>query len=100
MRSYVERVTGGKRAPTDDELKAAFDSATMEVVVRGDGWFGRDRTVRRFEIEDGGRFGIPIPAPTRERIVNTFSREARRKPTDDEIARIYLQNKGRPGFWN
>ncbi|MBM7406924.1 MULTISPECIES: transglycosylase SLT domain-containing protein [Sphingomonas] len=101
MRVYVERVTGGKRAPTDDELKAAFDSATMKVIVRGDGWFSEDKAVRRFEVQSGdGRIGIPIPPAIHERIVNIFYREAGRKPTDEEIAQAYLRNKGRPKFWD
>lgn len=100
MRTYLDRATeGGKRKPTDDEMKAAFDSATMEVVVRGGGWLGGDTKARRFELDERQkRVGVPIPADTRGRIVASYRRNGI-EPTEQQIAETYLQNKGKPGFW-
>lgn len=95
MRAYLERATeGGKRKPTDDDLKAAFDHATMEVIVRDRG----DDRARLYEVE-GTRIGIAVPNDVKARIEQSFARSNRRLPTSDETARIYLQNKGKPGFW-
>lgn len=99
MRGYLERATdGGKRKPTDDDLKAAFDHATMEVIVRGGGAFGGDVTRRRHEVESG-RIGVSIPVDAKSRIEQSFARQYRRLPSGEEVARIYLANKGKPGFW-
>ncbi len=96
MRAYLERATeGGKRKPTDDDLKAAFDHATMEVIVRDRG----DQVVRRYEIDGPARLGIRVPNDVKARIEQSFARERRRLPRPEETVEIYLQNKGRPGFW-
>ena len=99
MRSYIDRATdGGKRLPTDDDYKRAFDSATMIVVQRDATWSGGDREVRRFEVE-GGAVGVPIPNDVRARIVSAFRQGGVAAPTDQQISERYLSNKGRPGFW-
>lgn len=96
MRAYLERATeGGKRKPTDDDLKAAFDHATMEVILRDQG----DRVVRRYEVDGPARMGIRVPNDVKARIEQSFARERRRLPRPEETIQIYLQNKGRPGFW-
>lgn len=100
MRGYLQRATdGGKRKPTDDEMKAAFDHATMEVIVRGGGTWGGDTRKRRFEVEGNARIGISIPGDAKTRIEQSFARARRRLPTPEETMQIYLANKGKPGFW-
>lgn len=102
MRAYLDRATGGKRAPTDDEMKAAFDNATMEVTVRGGSWFGGDTKRRAFDVdpEAGKPLGaVPMPADVAARIRTTFQQARGRAPTNDELITMYLQNKGKPGFW-
>lgn len=100
MRGYLQRATdGGKRKPTDDDMKAAFDHATMEVIVRGGGTWGGDTRKRRFEVDGPARLGISIPTETKSRIEQSFARQYRRLPSGDEVMRIYLANKGKPGFW-
>lgn len=93
MRAYLDRVTEGKRRPTDDEMKAAFDNATMVVFVDGD-------EKRRFELSpEDGKVGIPIPRNIEQRIIQTYRQATGKTPAAAEIGRIYLQNKGRQGFW-
>jgi murein DD-endopeptidase MepM/ murein hydrolase activator NlpD len=101
MRTYLDRATnGGARVPTDDEMKAAFDSATMQVVVHGQGWFGGDQAKRRFEVENGAAgVAVPVPNDVRARIIGAYKAEGGGAPTEAQIAQLYLQNKGKPGFW-
>lgn len=99
MRSYLERATdGGKRRPTDDEMKAAFDSATMQVIVPGGGWFGGNATKRRYDLAPGDAIGVQVPADVRSRIVQVYRKNGV-DPTDDMIGDAYLRGKGQPGLW-
>lgn len=100
MRTHLQSITEGKRAATDDEVKSAFDRATMEVVVRSDALIGtNERTMRRFEQLPEGKQIVKVPNDVLSRIVGSYQRTQRRAPTQAEAVQIYLANKGKPGFW-
>lgn len=98
-RRLLEQVTGGKRQPNDDEVKAAFDAATMEVTVRGGGWFGGDAKARRFDAQPGAQLAVQVPNNVRARIVDSYRRQFGRAPDGGEVFSIYMANKGKAGFW-
>lgn len=96
MERHIQAVTEGKRAPSDSELKAAFDRVTMEVeTTTGD-------KGRWFEVMAPGvgirRVEVPVTAQTR--IVNAYRAAEGRVPSEAEMMTEYLRNKGRPGYWN
>lgn len=99
MEAYLRSVTGGKRAPTDAETDAAFKRATMKVIVQDAGWFGGSEEKRRFELEGGEVYHVDIPDNVRSRIVASVQKNFGRVPDETEIARLYVQQKGKPGFW-
>jgi murein DD-endopeptidase MepM/ murein hydrolase activator NlpD len=101
MRSQVARITDGKREPTDEEMKAAFDQATMKVIVKGGGALGiTDADRRLYEVEQGDRYTVKVPNDVLGRIVQSYQRVNGRQPSQAEAVQVYLQNKGRPGFWD
>lgn len=101
MQAYLAQTTeNGKRQPTDDDFKRAFDDATMQVILHGSGWLGSDKTVRRYDLTPGESVGVPVPKDIAARIVTAYQKAGRGVPPPDEIGRIYLQNKGRPGYWD
>lgn len=101
MQAYLARATdNGNRQPTDDDFKRAFDDATMQVVLHNSGWFGGDKMVRRYDLTAGESIGVPVPKDIAARIVTAYQQAGRGVPPPDEIGRIYLRNKGRPGFWD
>lgn len=107
MRTYLDRATeGGKRKPTDDDMKAAFDSATMKVIVRSPTSFlgiptgSQDVAIPRYAVPKGANLPaqIAIPADVHARITASLKRNG--LPTDDDtISRTYLRFKGQPGYW-
>ncbi len=96
MMADLQRVTGGTRAPTDAESKAAFGRATQEVVVKKDRFIlgfsagTVDRVKPRYDltIED-------VPGNVRGRIERDFKRTMGRAPTEEEITGFYRRNMGR-----
>lgn len=92
MRDHLNAATGGKRAPTDDELKSAYDSATMKV------WANK-REVPRYQVQPGQAIGVQIPDDVRARIVAGLARNGDRNPTEFTIGQTYLRGKGKPGLW-
>lgn len=85
------------RAPTDDEVKASFDRATIKLVIHTKGLFGRDidSEAYRFEAPQGVRAGVRIPDSVRQQIIQRYrQRYGGRTPTDPEIAQGYLAGKG------
>ena len=101
MQRDLNAITGGKRQPTDDEVKRSFDAATLTVhrVTPGRLW-GETRTpIRRYEAKPGEAVQVDIPTPVRDRIAASLRRANRRLPTDTEIARVYYNHKGQAGFW-
>ncbi|MCR5872257.1 M23 family metallopeptidase [Sphingomonas sp. J344] len=102
MQRDLMAVTGGKRQPTDDEIKRAFDSATLSVTTYRPGWLYGETPVqtRRYDVAPGQRMGLAMPNGVRERIIASVRRTQRgRTPSDDEIGQIYLNHRGQPGFW-
>jgi len=99
MKDNLEaRTSETKRPPTDDEVKAAFDKATMDVVIKDQGWFGGDKDAHLYEVQPGQRIAINVPNVVRDRIIASYGRRGI-KPSEDDIARTYVQFKNRPGFW-
>jgi hypothetical protein len=99
MRGYLDRVTERKRKPTDDEMRAAFDFATMRVVIHEPGHFGVDRKKYRFETAPGTPIKIEVPNDVRGRIIASYQRSGTANPTEQQIGDTYLKNKGKAGFW-
>jgi hypothetical protein len=99
MEGYVTSQTGGKRQPTDDELRIAYQRATLAVTVPGKLWGSNEK--RRFEVEPGEAYSVPtIPANVRSRIAAAWARNHNgREPNDTQITQTYVTNLGRPGFW-
>jgi Transglycosylase SLT domain len=95
MERHILSITEGKRAPSDVELKAAFDRVTMEVVTeRGD-------KGRWFEVAGPGtRWMTQVPVPIQTRIINAYRATEGHDPSEGELVKIYTDNKGRPGYWN
>jgi soluble lytic murein transglycosylase len=86
------------RAPTDDEVKAAFDRQTIKLVVHTKGMFGReiDTDVRRFDVPEGARAGVRVPDNIRAQIVDSYRRShGGATPPEPLIAQAYVENKGR-----
>lgn len=100
MESHVLSVTKGQREPTDAELQAAYSRATMKVVAKGVGWLGGDSEVSRFEVPAGTRYKMDVPPAVRDRITASFKRQYGRAPSGVELGTIYVEHKGKPGFWN
>lgn len=102
MQRDLNAVTGGKRQPTDDEIKRSFDAATLTVhrVTPGTLW-GETRTpIRRYEAKPGEAVQVTMPTQVRDRIAASLRRANRgRAPSETEIARIYYNHKGQAGFW-
>jgi hypothetical protein len=94
MDSRLKRITGGKRAPTDAEVKGAFDYATMTLVQDGD-------EVRRFEVDTspGKKATVAVPVAVKNRIIADAVARGRPVPSREEIARIYVAGLGRPGVF-
>jgi murein DD-endopeptidase MepM/ murein hydrolase activator NlpD len=101
MQADLSRITSAeKRAPTDDEVKAAFDRATIKVTLPGtEGWFSGPDQARLFEAEQPN-VQVPIPASVKDRIRASYQRQFGRAPSETAIAQTYVANKGKPGFWN
>ena len=99
MEGYLTSVTGGKREPTSQEVDAAWKRAVMPVAVPNSSLFGKKvETKPRFE--SGGRYQVSIPIVVRERIINSWRKaHGGQMPPDGVIGDIYVQNKGKPGFW-
>lgn len=93
MESEIKALTGGKRKPTEDELYRSFLSATKEVTFKTIGLFGAgEKTKRRFDL------GIDdVPEDRRWKIVKTYRDKFGREPTDDQVAEIFRNGKGR--YW-
>lgn len=102
MRTYLDRATeGGKRKPTDDDTKAAYDYATMNVIARGVGRLGGDETKRVYDVDPAkaSGMGVTVPKDIAARIVSSVQRTGGRVPAPSEIGQIYLRYKGAPGYW-
>jgi len=100
MQRDLNSVTGGKRQPTDDEIKRSFDAATLTVHRTTPGWLtDSTETIRRYEAKPGEAVQVAIPTAVRDRIAASLRRANRRLPSDTEIARIYYNHKGQAGFW-
>jgi soluble lytic murein transglycosylase len=102
MQGQIERITEGKRAPTDAELKSAFDRATMTVTQRVPGRIYGTREVERraFEADPTAPVtGIGVPVTVQSRIVSAFKTAYGRMPSQRELDLEYLNHKGQPGYW-
>ena len=99
MENFIKSVTGGKREPTAQEIDAAWKRAVMPVAVPSSGIFGRSsETKPRFAA--GSKYQVAVPISVRERIIASWKNtHAGQMPPDGVIGDIYVQNKGKPGFW-
>ncbi|KQN09824.1 hypothetical protein ASE85_02500 [Sphingobium sp. Leaf26] len=97
MERYITSITGGKREPTGAEMDAAWRRAIMPVATPG-GWFGSKKDVPRFKVD--GTYQVTVPIAVRERIIRTWrDKHGGQMPPDGVIGDLYIQGKGRPGFW-
>lgn len=99
MEGYIKSITAGKREATAQEIDAAWKRAIMPVAVPNSSRYGHEvETKPRFAA--GGRYQVAVPIVTRERIIKEW-RDAHNgeMPPDGVIGDIYVQNKGKPEFW-
>lgn len=97
MDRYITSVTAGKREPTGQEMDAAWRRAVMPVTKPG-GWFSSSESVPRFEA--GNRYQVSVPIVARERIIASWKKaHGGQMPPDGVIGDLYVQNKGKPGYW-
>lgn len=97
MDRFLASVTGGKREPTGQEMDAAWRRAVMPVTKAG-GWFSSSESVPRFKA--GDRYQVAVPIVARERIIREWRAEhGGDMPPDGVIGDLYIQGKGRAGFW-
>lgn len=87
LRSTFPDVGSGKRTPTDEEYRKAFNWATEKVVV-GKDFFGGDKERPRFE-----RDYYDVPRDDRLRIVSAFRRVYGRIPNNREVIEWYEKEK-------
>jgi murein DD-endopeptidase MepM/ murein hydrolase activator NlpD len=100
MQGQIDRITEGKRAPTDQEMKSAFDRATMQVVQTEVGLFGQHQVMRRaYEANPSAPTKVQVPLPVQTRIINAFRVANGRLPTERELMKEYIDHKGQRGFW-
>ena len=99
MEGFIKSVTDGKREPTAQEVDAAWKRAVMPVAVPSSGLFGQSsETKPRFAA--GNKYQVAVPISARERIIASWKKtHAGQMPPDGVIGDIYVQNKGKPGFW-
>ena len=99
MEGFITSITAGKREPTAQEIDAAWKRAVMPVAVPNSSLFGRSvETKPRFEA--GGKYQIAVPVVVRERIIASWRNAHNGEmPPDGVIGDIYVQNKGKPGYW-
>lgn len=99
MEGFIKSITAGKREPTAQEIDAAWKRAVMPVAVPNSSIFGRDVETRpRFAA--GGRYQVAVPIVVRERIIASWKKAHNGEmPPDGVIGDLYIQNKGKPGFW-
>lgn len=105
MQSDLMSHTGGKRQPTDDEVKQAFDRATITVKTQTPGvlggLFGNSvKEVRRFRVPQGATYQVGVPVSVRQRIEALFRQQGVRNPSEVDVSQVYIQHKGEPGFWD
>lgn len=95
MDTFIKDVTGGKRKPTDEELKAAYQRATMTVVVPG-AVFGMrwPNEKRRFEVDPGQEFKVEMSDAVRNKII-AAARARGRQLTENQITQAYIAGKGK-----
>ncbi len=97
MESYLSSITAGKREPTGQEMDAAWRRAVMPVTKPG-GWFSSSQQVPRFNA--GNRYQVAVPIVAREKIIAAWRKEhGGSMPPDGVIGDLYIQHKGKPGFW-
>lgn len=98
MENYLTSMTDGKREPTSQEVDAAWKRAVLPVAVPNATLFGNDATKPRFQTD--GRYQVAVPIVVRERIITSWKRAHNgQMPPDGVIGDIYVQNKGKPGYW-
>lgn len=102
MQTDLMAHTGGTRQPTDDEIKQAFDRATVTVKVQTPGWLWgtNEAEKKRFQVSGDTGYQVDVPATTRGRIVQLFRAQGVARPSDADVQKVYLQHKGEPGFWD
>lgn len=101
MQRDLEAVTGGKRQPNDDEVKAAWDRSVMTVKQVTPGiLYGESKTeMPRFKVPPGQAYRVDVPNDVRARIMQSYRRQGVPNPSEQDIASTYMSNKGRQGFW-
>lgn len=90
MSAIVQQVTGGKRAPTDVELRAAYEQATREVVLP---------KIRTFLGMEAGSYDVrkplhqitikDVPNKDRQQIIGALRSVGTANPTDAQIVEVY-----------
>lgn len=87
LRNTIPDVGAGKRAPTDDEFRKAFDFATTKIVLGKSPILGRDKTGMRFE-----RDFYSVPREDRTRIQIAYKRTHGRLPNEQELVDAYNES--------
>lgn len=99
MEGFIKSITAGKREPTAQEIDTAWKRAIMPVAVPNSSLFGRDvETKPRFAVR--GKYQVAVPVVVRERIIASWRKAHNGEmPPDGVIGDIYVQNKGKAGYW-
>ena len=100
MRARLNYITGGKREATPDEVKGAFDYSVMGVkrVTPGTLWGENVEDTRFFRTQKGDKLRTEIPDTVRARIMSAYG-QRNIKLSEQQIMQIYLNNKGKQGYW-
>lgn len=101
MERYITSLTGGKREPTGQEMDAAWRQAVMPVIKPSDdGWFSSNAKSEVPRFAAGDRYQVSVPIVARERIIASWKKaHGGQMPPDGVIGGLYIQNKGKPEFW-
>lgn len=95
MMRDLSSITGNKREPTDQEIKAAFDRAVMTVKRVVPGWFSdKTEVLPRYKVAPGETYRVSVPNDKRDAIVAEFRRQGNANPSEADIARIYINTYG------
>lgn len=95
VQANLRFTTGGKREPTDDEIKAAVDRSTIEVFAPSAGWFGTDHK-RVYEMDDA-EIGRRMADSDRARATAAL-RASGMPVTERNIAEVYRRGVAMAGY--
>jgi len=100
IQARLHYITGGTRDATPDEVKGAFDYSVMGVqrVTKGTLWGENTENLPFYRTQQGDKLRTAIPDNVRARIMSAYG-QRNMKLTEQQIMQIYLNNKGKQGYW-